>query len=575
MDSNMMSALASEFMLVNSLEDSWDTSSPLALMNKHFKSVHLDTAEDSFLLPRALNTPKVTGSGPAAGSSWDFRTTTSHVATRPESQVDWDAKKERLKALYLDDNLPLKEIMDVMLNQDSFLATERMYKRQFNKWNWRKYNTKGLRQSRLEGETVETCRGTTTCRRPARRQLRNAWICANGTKNRPAAKSLYRLSRHAPTIPHLLLHGNQHHLWAETVFASLRDLIEGNARINIDWKNSNRFAPLGSYSRTPFNLFRLASDLFDIEDYINSGLILRQAFREIEYSIEESDIIDILELLIEIPYNLLVDRSEVELQLYWEHLSRMLSVKRPGQPMTLMAMAIRRLVAEDCDRFFDLLAQISVVISDYYTAIRPQIDVHVIRAKADVVFYNRHIEKSSAKCADILEMYENLLEYAISEFSDQSNEVLYVASTIVVAACEMDAPLDTVIKLGQRSCDLIRSANSISMDNWDELSLERYGRTNWHLHDQCSVSGDTGMAISYLLESIAAMHCCVRKAKEGPNRNNAEIKLTRYRADLIELLRYIGKIQEADEVRAAVDCSQFLKDVPQEIVRERNAVECA
>lgn len=119
----MMSALASEFMLVNSLEDNWDTSSPLALMNQHFKSVHLNTAEESFLLPRALDTLKVTDSGPAAGSSWDFRTTTSHVTTRPESQADWEVKKERLRSLYLEDNLPLKEIMDVMLNRDSFSAT--------------------------------------------------------------------------------------------------------------------------------------------------------------------------------------------------------------------------------------------------------------------------------------------------------------------------------------------------------------------------------------------------------------------------------------------------------------------
>ncbi|KAK1977491.1 hypothetical protein LZ30DRAFT_601143 [Colletotrichum cereale] len=42
---------------------------------------------------------------------------------RPESQEDWDAKKDVIRCLYLDENLPLKEIIDVMSKEHSFAAT--------------------------------------------------------------------------------------------------------------------------------------------------------------------------------------------------------------------------------------------------------------------------------------------------------------------------------------------------------------------------------------------------------------------------------------------------------------------
>uniref|UniRef100_L2FTW4 Clr5 domain-containing protein n=1 Tax=Colletotrichum fructicola (strain Nara gc5) TaxID=1213859 RepID=L2FTW4_COLFN len=66
---------------------------------------------------------------------------------RPRPGQDWDAKKDILQRLYLKENKPLGEIVGIMHHQYLFLATERMYKRQFMKWKWRKYNSEGLRQN--------------------------------------------------------------------------------------------------------------------------------------------------------------------------------------------------------------------------------------------------------------------------------------------------------------------------------------------------------------------------------------------------------------------------------------------
>ncbi|OHW94350.1 n1-acetylpolyamine oxidase [Colletotrichum incanum] len=42
---------------------------------------------------------------------------------RPESQRDWDTKKETIRRLYLDENLPLRDIIDIMSKVHSFSAT--------------------------------------------------------------------------------------------------------------------------------------------------------------------------------------------------------------------------------------------------------------------------------------------------------------------------------------------------------------------------------------------------------------------------------------------------------------------
>lgn len=44
-------------------------------------------------------------------------------ATVPASQDDWDVKKETIRCLYMDDNLPLYQIMALMTWKHAFYAT--------------------------------------------------------------------------------------------------------------------------------------------------------------------------------------------------------------------------------------------------------------------------------------------------------------------------------------------------------------------------------------------------------------------------------------------------------------------
>ncbi|KAK4140123.1 uncharacterized protein C8A04DRAFT_40138 [Dichotomopilus funicola] len=61
----------------------------------------------------------------------------------PTSPGDWEAKKQIIRELYMDQNMILNEVMEIMVTKHKFKATARMYKGQFSKWKWTKYNKSG------------------------------------------------------------------------------------------------------------------------------------------------------------------------------------------------------------------------------------------------------------------------------------------------------------------------------------------------------------------------------------------------------------------------------------------------
>ncbi|KAK3988437.1 hypothetical protein QBC44DRAFT_243684 [Cladorrhinum sp. PSN332] len=61
----------------------------------------------------------------------------------PTSAADWEAKKDIIQQLYMERNIILNDVIDIMIKEHRFKATARMYKGQFSKWKWTKYNKSG------------------------------------------------------------------------------------------------------------------------------------------------------------------------------------------------------------------------------------------------------------------------------------------------------------------------------------------------------------------------------------------------------------------------------------------------
>ncbi|KAK3396616.1 hypothetical protein B0T20DRAFT_502094 [Sordaria brevicollis] len=61
----------------------------------------------------------------------------------PTCPADWEAKKDIIYDLYMNKNFILNDVVEIMLTTHRFKATARMYKGQFAKWRWAKYNKSG------------------------------------------------------------------------------------------------------------------------------------------------------------------------------------------------------------------------------------------------------------------------------------------------------------------------------------------------------------------------------------------------------------------------------------------------
>ncbi|KAK3321854.1 Clr5 domain-containing protein [Apodospora peruviana] len=72
------------------------------------------------------------------GAERAAETTTSTLPIRPQGKWatpdDWTAAKSTIKHLYMEENLPLKEVMAIMEEKHNFRGTVKMYKSKLNEW---------------------------------------------------------------------------------------------------------------------------------------------------------------------------------------------------------------------------------------------------------------------------------------------------------------------------------------------------------------------------------------------------------------------------------------------------------
>ncbi|KAK4227404.1 hypothetical protein QBC38DRAFT_364390 [Podospora fimiseda] len=91
----------------------------------------------SFLAQGLCSHPETDGAGGAESAAQ------AEKPLVPTSAADWEAKKDIIQQLYMEKNLILNDVMDIMTKDHKFKATARMYKGQFAKWKWTKYNKNG------------------------------------------------------------------------------------------------------------------------------------------------------------------------------------------------------------------------------------------------------------------------------------------------------------------------------------------------------------------------------------------------------------------------------------------------
>ncbi|WQF85332.1 Putative Clr5 domain-containing protein [Colletotrichum destructivum] len=520
--------------------------------------------------PGALGLMQGLAFRPASASksltTWPTTATGQPRVSRPESQEDWDAKKDTIRKLYLEENLPLQDVVDTMSKKHSFSATERMYKRQFQKWNWRKYNTKAYQQSHAQCIHVKSSRGMATCRRPARRRRPKQVPIHKSTVYHLAVRSNPNFAQDTTTFTIPLFHGNQTYEWLEKTYANLREIIVGTARRDPAWSQSDRYCLRTASGAFAYRQFELAFDFSDIEDYTNYGSTLRSAFLEVENTLHSAyEPIDVfVHLLVYIPQCIFDEERFDILKTYLLFLSQMLDIRRPEQPITLAATAMQKLFSTEVGPINrHTLDTMMRIVSDCYTEIRGEYDLGSMHARI-IALPCATDDSDSVLCINGLQSLHHSCIVWLDDIAEKLGEASHEYHQVVLSLlglATLSSATDYALELYGKGCALLTEANPASRKDWSENSLSLLSDYNELM--AISIGEDKeDLAIFYLRESLSVREIICRKTDRDsePHRFN-RTRIASYRIQLIDQLASLGRVLEAAELRAHLAQSDYLLEM--------------
>ncbi|EQB52915.1 hypothetical protein CGLO_07426 [Colletotrichum gloeosporioides Cg-14] len=361
---------------------------------------------------------------------------------RPQTRQEWDAVKDIIRQLYLVENFTLEEVADTMLREYSLAATKRMYKRQFKRWDWKKYNTQSVQESKETGRVIEMSQGQTTCRRPMRNKrninIESAWAIGKRSSARVPTASV--------TPPTKLSCANGDEKRTLQLFISLRDLIHRTfRRDNAGWSSGElRFTGLPSTGRLLVSQMDQAIRLFESKHHKQGGMMLREVFRNLE-DVMKRDAIEIYQVvLLYIPFYI-PGRYEDVTRAWLHYVSQMLSLMKRQDPISQLAQLLYLIHLNDAERLAPALERLFSITADTYTEFRGTKDLSAISATIELLLVNRN-SGTLQKSTIIIQELGSLVEEAAAQFGETSETTIGIeACQITAAARLMVAPTDPKI----------------------------------------------------------------------------------------------------------------------------------
>lgn len=434
-----------------------------------------------------------------------------------------------------------------------------MYKRQFIKWQWKKYHTKGA-----ASHLVERPHGKFICRRPSRRQPSD-----NNHMERTIASC--QVVQSTSSISANLVHANTDDKTKHGLFAGLRDLIYGTSRRDPTWRQKGKLSLLHTTGDGVADHFRMAERLFQAGEFVQAGATFRQGFCLLETSIL-SEPIDVYQaLFFDIPYRI---PTAALLNVYLSHLHRLLNVKRMGEPIAIIARLMHQAHVGALQPS-PIIRQMRTITADYYTDIRGKHDLTSLEARMEALRLHG-VDENPEKCKETIQSFDGILTQTVEHFGEFSEEVISVESWKIASSIGLTFTSSAFVQICEAHISrLLRANGNRQQWEWNVETLERYNHTKYYLYKFFMQSGNTGAAVICLKESIAAAEYAAAKANDERWRSSSACQLLQDRLELVDCLCRIGKTDEANDVRASIATSEYLEKVIQNDIAENFDAICS
>ncbi|POS70893.1 hypothetical protein DHEL01_v210711 [Diaporthe helianthi] len=221
--------------------------------------------------------------------------------------LDWEAHKHVIKDLYMGQNLNLNEVVERM-RTCNFHATPRMYKAQFARWTWSKYNCKRMRRDLSSGKAIEKSTGKSCHRvkrqRPTKAPKRKDQPSSEATQepSPPAEDAPEQTPEQTPeqiaavvrrpqwpqlsVLSYQVAHADDSTRFMQCVLTDIRNHVYSFFSRKHEWQRSSGTGLISAYNYAFYDSFRIAMDSFVTNEHFYGGEILRQAFVEVEEALQ-------------------------------------------------------------------------------------------------------------------------------------------------------------------------------------------------------------------------------------------------------------------------------------------------
>ncbi|AEO64862.1 uncharacterized protein THITE_2020004, partial [Thermothielavioides terrestris NRRL 8126] len=243
----------------------------------------------------------------------------------PTSAADWESKKPIIRKLYMDQNLILNEVIEIMLKKHKFKATARMYKGQFAKWKWTKYNKTGKHSA------IKPSKSRSTKGKSARSRLetpdRRVYIPGRSGIGARMLQ-LAPLSQH-----HHLQYFGDEDCQVESTLSAYAALILHWSERETPWKTDDAGHLLRPQRQSVLQHVRAAQEHFVHGRAQLGGELLRRAFLGIEAAVESALEVEALwDCCLAVPQLVLTLGWSDMLTIFARYLHQFTSIKLPGHP---------------------------------------------------------------------------------------------------------------------------------------------------------------------------------------------------------------------------------------------------
>ncbi|KAK4157406.1 hypothetical protein C8A00DRAFT_11767 [Chaetomidium leptoderma] len=259
----------------------------------------------------------------------------------PTSASDWESRKQTIRELYMDQNIILNEVIEIMITKHKFKATARMYKGQFAKWKWTKYNKSGNHGSVKPSKSRAAKKKSINARKASVRRRQSTPT---------QTEQLVPLSQHP-----YLQYFNDEEGQVETTLSAYAALICHWSERETPWKTEsrrrNRNSPSELYEPRHHSILqhvRSAQDYFLAGHPQQGGDMLRRAFLGIETALECGlDVEALWDCCLAVPQLVLTTGWTDLLPIFARYLHQYTTIRlAPHHPLTKIAAALHRLARD-------------------------------------------------------------------------------------------------------------------------------------------------------------------------------------------------------------------------------------